>query len=263
MSVKKGNSRKPDKNDAGREDYRVYRLSLPERLKYAALYAAADVLVCGLFFSSLLPAVVFLPGVFAFWKYMAGVLLQRREERMRGCFMTGMQFVGTALGAGNSIENAFREGEDALRRLYGTENEMTREFGYLRQQMMLNRPMEELILDLGERSGVEEIRSFAQVFCAARRSGGDLPSIIRNTAQSIRQRIETMQEIETMLAGRRMEQRVMSVIPLLILLYIRMASPEFLAPLYHNIAGIVVMSIALAVYMLAVFWAGRIMNLRV
>ena len=37
----------------------------------------------------------------------------------------------------------------------------------------MNRPVELLLMELGARSGLEDVEHFAQVFAAARRSGGD------------------------------------------------------------------------------------------
>ena len=140
---------------------------------------------------------------------------------------------------------------------------MVREFSYMRTQLALNRTAEELFLSLAERYRVEEIETFAQLFQTTRRTGGDLVLIVRNTAVSMRQRMETSREIETILSGKVMEQNVMSLMPLVILAYVRLSSPEFIRPVYHNPAGICVMSICLAVYAAAWMWGRKIVDIRV
>lgn len=72
-----------------------------------------------------------------------------------------------------------------------------------------------------------------------------------------------MQEIETCLAGKIMEQKVMSMIPLMILAYMRLTSPEFLEVLYGNITGNIFMGICLAVYAIAYLWGKTIVNIEV
>lgn len=130
-------------------------------------------------------------------------------------------------------------------------------------QVELGRNLEELFLDFARRSGVEDIQSFAEVFLTARRSGGDLLLIIRNTTFCIRQKQETMQEIETTLSGKVMEQNIMSLIPLLILAYVKATSPEFLDGMYGNLTGTAVMSTCLAVYGIAYFWGRKIVQIEV
>ena len=127
----------------------------------------------------------------------------------------------------------------------------------------MSRNIEDLLMDLGRRSGVEDIISFAEVFLTAKRSGGDLLLIIRNTASCIRQKHETMQEIETCLSGKVMEQNIMSLVPVLILAYVKISSPEFLDGMYGNLTGTAVMTVCFAVYVIACLWGKRIVQIEV
>ena len=102
--------------------------------------------------------------------------------------------------------------------------------------------------------------AFAEVFSAARRSGGDLAAIVRSAADTIGAKIEVTEEIEASLAARKSEQQIMSLMPCLILLYLRIASPGFLDVLYGNVAGACVMTCALAVYLLCVRAGNRIVE---
>ena len=130
-------------------------------------------------------------------------------------------------------------------------------------QIAMSRSIEELFLDFGRRCAIADIQSFAEVFLTAKRSGGDLPAVIRNTASCIRQKRETMQEIETCLAGKVMEQNIMSLIPILILAYVKLTSPEFLTVMYGSAAGLTVMGMCFAVYVLAYFWGRKIVQIEV
>lgn len=171
--------------------------------------------------------------------------------------------MSAALAAGYSPENALEEAVKELYRVYDPDTVIIREFKLIEGQVHMNQNMEELLLDFGRRSAVEDIRSFAEVFMTAKRSGGDLISIIRNTIFCIRQKQETMQEIETSLSGKIMEQNIMSLIPILILAYVKLTSPEFLSSMYGNATGIIVMGICLAVYVAAYFWGRSIVRIEV
>ena len=72
-----------------------------------------------------------------------------------------------------------------------------------------------------------------------------------------------MQEIETCLSGKVMEQNIMSLIPIFILAYIKLSSPEFLAAMYGNTTGVAVMSCCFVVYVAAYFWGRRIVKIEV
>jgi len=131
------------------------------------------------------------------------------------------------------------------------------------KKLKLNDSLEALLLDFGRRSHQEDIENFGEIFSVARRSGGDLKRIICDTAENITQKAGAQQEIRVSLAAKKKEQQVMSLIPLLILLYVDVASPEFLNGLYHNLFGIGVMTVCLVVYVLAFFWGRRIVQIEV
>ena len=104
---------------------------------------------------------------------------------------------------------------------------------------------------------------FAEIFRYAKRSGGDLMAVIKNTAQIIQQKEEVMSEVDTIISGKKMEQRVMSLIPAVIVIYLKVTAKEFIQPLYGNIAGIIIMTVCLAVYVVSDMWAKRIVNIEV
>ena len=87
--------------------------------------------------------------------------------------------------------------------------------------------------------------------------------IIAKTTNSISRRIETAQEIRTILASRRYEQRIMSVMPAAVLLYIRLGSGEFLEGLYHNVTGVLVMSVCLGIYGAAYLMGKRMVQFEI
>ena len=243
--------------------YGVYQYSKKEWVKYSMIYLGLDALVSYLFFQSVWAFLLLLPGVVVFFRDRKKVLQEQRAEQMQSQFLTGMQLVCTSLQAGYAVENAFREAIPELEKIYEKDDFILREFRYIVGQLSLNRTVEALLLELGRRSHVEDIQNFAEVFYIAKRTGGDLMAITQNTVSCIQQKQETKQEIDTSLAGKRMEQNMMSGIPLFILGYVKLSSPGFLDTLYHNITGIVVMSVCFGGYLLAYFWGRKIMHIQV
>ena len=244
-------------------DYSVYRFSAREYAVYLLMYLFLDGLISLLFYHSFAAFVILLPGAWLFLKVKREECRKKRLLVMQSEFLSGMQFVSTALQAGYAMENAFREAEAELGRIYGPSAFIRMEMRYLNSQVRLTVPLEGLLLDLGDRTQAEDIMNFAEVFSVARRSGGDMISIVRNTVSQIRQKSETRSEIETMLSGKRMEQRLMSLIPLFILGYVGVTSPGFFDGMYHTAAGVIIMTILLLVYAAAYIWGEKIMSIQV
>ena len=60
-----------------------------------------------------------------------------------------------------------------MERLFGNGDDLVRELRYMESQMQVGVPVEQLFWNLGQRSGVEEIRNSGDIFLIARRSGSD------------------------------------------------------------------------------------------
>ena len=110
---------------------------------------------------------------------------------------------------------------------------------------------------------MEDIQSFAEVFRTARRSGGDLVAITKITSDRIGEKIEVKREINTILAGKKMEGRIMNLVPLGMILYFWLCCPGFLDCLYTGMKGRLVMTIFLIVYLMAYGLNQKICNITV
>ena len=188
---------------------------------------------------------------------------QRREARRRQLavqFREGLTALCGALSAGYSVENAMAEAARELRSVYGPQGLMVRELELLGRKLRMNCPVEKAFEELAERSGLEDVRQLADVFSIAKRSGGDLVRILGKTAGTLRLRAQLQEEILTLMAGKRLEQRIMSVMPAAVLLYVNIGNPGFTDPLYQGIGGRGIMSVCLAFYGLAVAWGRRIVE---
>ncbi|HAG70501.1 MAG TPA: hypothetical protein DCL38_11115 [Lachnospiraceae bacterium] len=244
-------------------NYRIYRLSLKEVLLFSLEYLIMDAAVTFLFFDELKVFFLLLPGFAVFLKKRRGELIISRKKELGRQFTDMILAVSTALGAGYSVENSFREAFRDMAGLYGKDSLICMELSGFFRKMEAGRSLEEVLTGFAERSGIEEIMDFTEIFSIAKRNGGDFAGMIRRTVSVMREKDETEREIEVLLSGKRFEQRIMGVIPLFIILYLRLSTGEFLAVLYHNPAGITVMLICLVIYLLSFGLAERIVAIEV
>jgi len=127
----------------------------------------------------------------------------------------------------------------------------------------MNRSVEQALSEFAGRSGLDDVKNFAEVFAAAKRSGGELVPIISHTADVIRDKVQVRQEILTMTASKQFEQRIMSMIPFFIVLYIDMTSPGFFNIMYSTGIGRILMTLCLVIYITAIAIARLIMKIEV
>ncbi|MFR1547069.1 MAG: type II secretion system F family protein [Waltera sp.] len=212
------------------------------------------------FYRSVFAVILFIfPGILYFRKCV-------REQREKKRWELTVQFkecllaVANSLRTGYAVENAFLESREDIRLLFGERSAMYGELELIRRGMIVNITLEELIGDLAERSGCEEIQQFSTILSVAKRGGGNVSQIIRNTAELISDKVETTQEMMTLLQGRCLEQRVMEVMPFAISFYIGVTYPGYFASLYHNITGYIIMTACLAIYLCAYIVGEKIME---
>lgn len=216
-----------------------------------------------LFYGKVTAVIFLLPAVWGYLIKKKQEAAKRRKKELAYQFKDGVLGISAALHAGYSMENSFYEALKDLAFLYPSDADICKEFMYIYRQLQRNRTVEELLIEFAERSQVEDIEEFAEVLVTVKRTGGNLLSIIENTTKHIGERIEMEREIETMVAGKRLEARIMTGVPLGILCYMRLFSPGFLDPLYGNVKGIAIMSVFLAAYLASILWAEKIVEISV
>lgn len=187
--------------------------------------------------------------------------IRQVQQQLGTEFLDVLRTVSAALLAGLSMENAWLEAEKEIRSLYGATSVLAEELAEINHSVRLNIPLEKQLEDLANRSGNPDIASFAEVFAFAKRSGGNFVAIMEGTANHIRARYETEREIQVLIAAKKLEQKIMNVVPMLILAYLKVTSMGFLDILYRNLAGILFMSGCLLAYGGAIILSQKILRI--
>ena len=228
-------------------------------LEAASLIAAADYL----FYESAWALIPMLPAAALVLKMNREKALKERKALLAGQFRHALRDMGTSLKAGYSIENAITLCRRDMEKLYGREALMAKELTLMESQIRLSVPAWQLFMDLAGRSGDEDIGIFASAYAAARQSGGDVGNVMQKVSRMLGDKMDVRSEIDTALSSRKLEQGIMSLMPALIMAYLKLSSPGFMAPLYGNSFGIVFMSVCLAFYIGAWEMGRRIVDIRV
>lgn len=221
------------------------------------------ILLSWLYYDSFL-AIPFLIPLIWFWhKERENVRREKRQELFRKMFREWILLLASSLTAGYSMENALVQSYQELCLMFPKGGIMQEELKMMLAKAGNNQRPEILFDELAEKYPYEEVQSFAEVFKAARISGGSLQTVIRGTAAQMAEIMDTRREIRTLLAARVYEQRIMSVMPAAVLLYIRLGSGEFLEGLYHNVTGVLVMGVCLGIYGAAYLMGKRMVQFEI
>lgn len=242
---------------------RVWRVSIPEIFGTALAVLGISFLAAYLFYDFIWVMAAAIPLFYPALLLVSQYKENQRRKKLNLEFKDYMYGISGALLAGYSLENAFVESQKDIRELYGEKSVLLQELGNLKKRLGMQENLEKILREFASASGSEDIESFVEVFCYAKRGGGDFLGIIQTTIRRICDKIEVSEEIETTIAQKVLEQKVMCGVPLIVLLFFKFSSPEFIGMLYGNLLGVLVMTAALVIYGLAVFWGAKIMEIEV
>lgn len=244
-------------------DYTGYVFSRHEIVLHLLSGGVFMAMVSWLFYDSVIAWLLLMPFVIWSFKDKKAVECVKRKRKLEIEFREVILSVSSNLQAGYSVENAFQESYRDIVLLYGKESVMAKELRLIFRKLSNNVQLEDALTNLADRSGVQDIRDFADIFQIAKRGGGDMRGIIANTAEIIGDKQEIRREIETVVSEKRLEQQIMRYIPFFIVFYISLTTKGYFESLYHNIFGWILMTGSLAVYAAACRISDKILNIEV
>jgi len=244
-------------------NYKEYRFTWAELILNILIGGILMWAIGYFFYDSWIVSVCLIPVLPFFLKYRMNEYGQKRRDELRVQFKDAINSVSANQKAGYSVENAFREAYNDMLLLYGEKSIICKELDYIRKGLANNLVLEQMLLGLGERSGIDDIYQFGEVFAIAKRNGGNLTEMIEMTASVIEQKTDVEQEIAVMISSRKMESNIMCLVPFMMIFYMSVTSQGFFNCLYHNIAGIFIMTACLIVYVAAYLISQRLVNIRI
>ena len=197
------------------------------------------------------------------------VTLQRKKNRKqrqkvaRLELKEGLSSLIANLRAGYSLENAFLQTKIELQRMYSPHSVIVKEFDTIVRQQELKVPIEELLIGMANHLHMDEAIQFSNMVALGKRTGGDLIHIMSKTVENIGQIQEVEEEIDTLITGKRMEQNVMCVLPFFIIGYVSITNPHYYANMYHNLLGVLFMTVMLLLILVAKIVGDRLIGIEV
>jgi tight adherence protein B len=263
-AAKKKNNKSPSAITGFPFDYNTYRMTAKERL-LCILRAAAVIFTAGyIFYRSIALAMILLPLAFLYPRIRTKEIITKRREELNIQFREALYSISSSLSAGKAIETAFRDAQKELFIQYpDTETYILVELGHINKRIGMNETIEEALTDFAARSHLEDIRNFAEVFTICKRAGGNLVQVVKNTAEIISEKIDVKQEINVLLTEKRLEHRILNLMPILIVLMLSTSAEEFMSPVFTEILGRVAMTFSLMLFAAAYLISSKIMNIEV
>ena len=244
-------------------DYRKYYFSVKELIINILAAVIILAVIAELFYGRWWLVIFMEPFVFIFLKLRKKQLINERRKQLKWQFNDALTALADTVSVGFSVENALGEVYKEMKQIYGKDSYICMELYEMNKKISVSTPVENVFQDFAERTGMAEIFMFAQVFAVAKRSGGNLSSLINLVKETISLTFKVEQEVLASISDKRFEQKIMSFVPFAIIIYVRATSPDFLEIMYTTPVGIVVMTVCLIAYFTAIILAHKILNVQI
>ena len=245
-------------------DYDLYVMTGREYLWHTGKAMAFLLLMGFIFYRSIPLSLAICPAAFLYPRRKSMMLVAQRKKQLNNQFRDFLYSLSTCLSAGKSVEAAIGETLRDLSLQYpDPDTPILYEIRAMVGKMELNAPVEGVLQDFAGRSGLEDIQSFADVFTACKRSGGNMVEVIRSTTGILSDKGEIIQEIDTMLSGKKLEGKIMNLMPIALILMLSFASGGYIEPLFVTFWGRVIMTIAMVFLLLSFLISEKITKIEV
>ena len=245
-------------------DYDVYIMKPLEKILYILLAAAVIFTIGFIFYQSVILALLLTPFALFYPKIKTKEIIKRRKKLLNLQFKDMLYALSSSLTAGKSPETAFSDVLKDLKVLYPTTDVyIIKEVEYIIRKLNMNETVEAVLDDLAKRSKIEDIQNFVEVFKTCKRTGGNLVSVIRNSSDVISEKIEIVEDINTIIAAKKFEHKILSVMPIVMIVILSLTTEDYMQPLFNTILGRLVMTVAIIIMAVGYFISQKIMDIKV
>ena len=206
MFGKKKEMEEMTEREDGLIDYNVYVMGTGEKainIVFAAivLFAVGYVFYHSIFLSALLMLLALK------WpKIRTKQIIEKRKNQLTLQFKDMLYSLSSALSVGKSVESGIEDALKDLQVIYpDPQTEILLEMEYILRGIGMNNTTESMFSQFAERAHLEDIENFVDIFVTCKRTGGDLIEVMRSTSNTIGEKIEVKQEIETTISGKKYE----------------------------------------------------------
>ncbi len=245
-------------------DYSVYIMTKQETILYTLLAAVVLFAVGYVFYRSVVVSLLLALLSVKYPLLRAKEIAQKRQRELTLQFKDMLYSLSSAVGAGTSVERALSVALEDMRKQYvDPKTSIIQELELMVSRVSFGQNIEEVFADFAARSHLEDVQTFANIFEISKRTGGNMIRIIRQTTDVISEKIETKSEIETALSGRKMEQKVLTAMPILLVLFMTYTTDGFMEPIFTTLGGRLVATLALGCILTGSLWSQKITQIEV
>lgn len=245
-------------------DYSKYEMSNRENLLF---FSSGYCLMAGiafLFYHSFLLSILCGLVIILLRPFYEKYQVQRRRQKLTLQFKDMLYSLSSSIAAGRHMSEALCEAHDNLSNMYEKTEPIMLELAHMKKSIKENNESDKVLLeDFAKRASHEDISNFVQVYITCRSTGGDTESIIGKASTVLTDKMNIEREIRAITAQKKLEGRLISVMPAGMLLVLNLLSPAYISPLYTTVIGRLIMTAALLLTAYGIWLMERISRVEI
>jgi tight adherence protein B len=242
-------------------DYNSYEMTPKETRRYYLVAVFALLLAGQVFYQNLVCSALLALLAVPCKRLYAQRLAEKRRTALGLSFRDLLYSLSASFSTGRQMPEALKEGLAAMRLIYPEDAPIVCELAHMTARLFGSRDDETATLDdFANRSRNDDIRNFVDAYFICRRTGGDLEAMVVKASSLIIDKIEIQKELKMLTAQKRLEANVLLLLPVVMLLFLQLFSPDYIAALYEGLAGRLIMTAALGLTALSYAWSLRLTN---
>jgi tight adherence protein B len=180
----------------------------------------------------------------------------KRRKAFKGQLDETLQIIASALRAGHSFTRAL----DAV----ATESESptAEEFARVINENRIGRDLIVALQQTADRMESEDFRWVAEAVAVHRDTGGNLNEVLDRVGQTMRERNQIRQEVETLAAEGKFSGIVLMALPFVVAGAFSVMTPGYMTPMFTTTLGKVLLAGSLVLYIVGGLWIKKIVNVK-
>ena len=224
-------------------DLRTYKLSKTESTIMLVITALAGLVISFLMYRNILFSVVVIPLLPRIRSMVCTSLAERRRQRYMDEFKDFLFMASTSIGAGRSMKDAISESIPSLRSIHGSDSILAGELSKAYERMEVGGENDITVLkDLAEASGEEDVYDFVTIYSICKTTGASLIIALSRAASVIIDKMTIDREVCEIVKRKKSEGMIIFIMPVLVILFLNMCAPDYIAPLYETLTGRLIMT---------------------
>jgi tight adherence protein B len=188
---------------------------------------------------------------------VVAILSRRRFTRLHAQLPDILMILASSIRSGHSFLQAL----DMVAKESGEPG--SSEFARLVAEIRLGRPMEEAMLAMSDRVGSPDFEWAVMAVNIQREVGGNLTELLDGIADMLRERETLRRQVDVLAAEGRLSIGILTALPVLLMLYLAIANPDYLDLLFSTRIGVILLSAAGGLLVIGFLWMRRMIKIDV